>query len=71
MKNILFTLVLWLFIFTASAQQSWQVVGEGNDFPEDSGIGLAPGGGYLLWIITEYPMLFMLHIRRKIIIMSL
>src|SRR5690606_26163373 len=45
MKNTLFTLVLWLFTFTASAQQSWQVVGEGNDFPEDSGYGLTVGGG--------------------------
>ncbi|MDY0089586.1 MAG: T9SS type A sorting domain-containing protein [Flavobacteriaceae bacterium] len=31
MKNILFTLVLWLFTFTASAQ-SWEVVGE-TGFP--------------------------------------
>lgn len=46
MKNILFTLVLWLFTFTASAQQSWEVVGE-TGFPEDSGGGLVPEGGVL------------------------
>ncbi|MDY0089587.1 MAG: T9SS type A sorting domain-containing protein [Flavobacteriaceae bacterium] len=34
MKNILFTLVLWLFTFNASAQQSWQVVGEAG-FPNE------------------------------------
>ncbi len=49
MKNILFTLVLWLFTgFTSFAQQSWQVVGENDEFPEYSGNGLALDGAFTL-----------------------